>query len=104
MLTLVQIQSSATSASDSALLVADYLAFDKRRTSRRQYQKAFGGMAIIVMVGALLGQVAIHEAEIVSAGLLLPVVALAVLEAISRSRLMRRLNRVRRELQSGRQS
>ena len=48
MLTLVQIQRSATSSVEAASLVADYLAFDKRRTSRRQYQKAFGGMAIIV--------------------------------------------------------
>ena len=64
-------QRSATSSADASSLVADYVAFDKRRTSRRQYQKAFGGMAIIVLLGALFGRVAMAEAAIVVALLML---------------------------------
>jgi len=46
MRTLVQIKNAQSSSVEAASLVADYLAFDKRRTERRQYQKAFGGMGI----------------------------------------------------------
>jgi hypothetical protein len=104
MLTLVQVQRSATSSADSASLVADYMAFDKRRTSRRQYQKAFGGMAIIVLLGALFGRVAMEEAEIVGALLMLPVLALAVVEVIHWRRLTRRLDRVRADVKTVRKS
>jgi hypothetical protein len=104
MLTLVEIQRSATSSAEAASLVADYLSFDKRRTSRRQYQKAFGGMAIVVLAGAVFGRVAAGEAELVSAVLLLPVLALAIVEALHWRRLIRHLGRVRAESQSIRKS
>jgi uncharacterized membrane protein len=104
MFTLVQIPRSATSSVQTASLVADYVAFDKRRTSRRQYQKAFGGMALIVALGALFGRVDVQEAEIVGALLVLPVLALAVFEAVHWRRLARRLDRARAEVQTVRKS
>ena len=100
MLTLVQISNMKVPSGDVAALVADYLAFDKRRTSRRQYLKAFGGMAVVVVIGALLGRVPIREAEVVSGLLLLPPLVLAAVELFSWHRLTRRLDRVRAELRS----
>lgn len=95
MLTLVQIPPSSTSAADSASLMADYLSFDRRRTVRRQYMKAFGGMAIVVLLGALFNRVPMDEAEIVIGLLATPPLVLAALEAVQRHRLVRRLDRLR---------
>ena len=104
MLTLVQIPRPATSSARTASLVAEYVAFDKRRTSRRQYQKAFGGMAIVVLLGALFGRVAMVEAAVVGALLLAPVLTLAIIEVIHWRRLVRRLDRVRLDVQTIRKS
>ena len=94
MLTLIDVrrESHAASAADSASLAADYVAFDRRRTARRQYVKAFGGMAIVVLLGALFDRVPADQAWIV-AGLLsiLPVTLLAM-EIVQRHRLLLRLN------------
>jgi hypothetical protein len=99
-LTLVQIQRSATSSADAATLVADYLAFDRRRTSRRHYMKAFGGMAVVVLLGAAFGRVPVGESELVAGLLLLPPLVLGTSEAISWRRLVRRLDQVRTEVQT----
>ena len=104
MFTLVQIPRSTTSSADTASLVADYVSFDRRRASRRQYQKAFGGMAIIVALGALAGRVAIGEAEVVVGLLVVPVLALTVAEVIHWRQLVRRLDRVRADAQIVRKS
>ena len=85
-------------------LAHDYLAFDRRRIARRQYLKAFGAMAVIVMLGAAIGRVVLREAEIVASLLLLPPLALSAIEAVQRYRLMRRLNHLRAEVQSVRKS
>ena len=104
MLTLVRVQPSARSSADAAGLVSDYLAFDRRRTARRQYMKAFGGMALIVVVGAVFGRVPVGEALIVAGLLILPPVVLAAIELIQWRRLARRLNNVRGEVHSVRKS
>ena len=79
MLTLVQIRHVATSSAETASLVADYLAFDRRRTARRQYMKAFGGMAVIVLLGARVWpRRRSARREIVAGLLMLPPLALAV--------------------------
>lgn len=104
MLTLVQIQSSTRSSVETASLVADYLAFDRQRTSRRQYMKAFGGMAILVLLGAAFGRVAAGEAAVVATLLALPPLMLAIVEGIRWYRLVRRLNKVRAEVQEVRKS
>jgi hypothetical protein len=99
MLTLVQIGNAHVPSEEAARLVADYLKFDRRRTERRQYLKAFGGMAALVLLGALFGRVALVEAEIV-AGLLLSLpLMLAIIEAIQWYGLMRRLRRLRASVQ-----
>ena len=100
MLTLVQARNRASSSSEAASLVADYVAFDKRRTARRQYQKAFGGIAIVVLLGALFGRVPADEAAVVGGLLIVPPLILAILELIHWRRLMRRLDRVRAEVRS----
>jgi len=104
MFTLVQIPRSPTSSADTSSLVADYVAFDQRRTSRRQYQKAFGGMAIVVLLGALFGYVAMAEAGVVIALLMAPVLTLAIIEGVQWRRLARHLDRVRAEVQTIRKS
>jgi hypothetical protein len=102
MFTLVHISSSPKSSRETASLLADYLAFDRQRTSRRQYAKAFGGMALIVILGAVFGRVEWREAQIVGTILLLPPAALVAIEWVHRGRLTRRLDRVRAELQDRR--
>jgi hypothetical protein len=81
-------------------LTSEYAAFERRRTSRRQYQKAFGGLAMIVLAGAVLGQVPVNEAEIVAGLLAAPPLVLAALEVIQWHRLVRHRDRVRALVQS----
>ena len=95
MLTLVQVRRSCTSSADTTALVADYLAFDRRRTARRQYVKAFGGMALVVLLGAVFGRVPADQAWIVAGLLLLLPLALVIVEIVQRRRLVRRLNTIR---------
>ena len=83
-------------------LVQDYLAFDRRRAHRRQYMKAFGGMALLVLIGAAFHRVPGNEALSVAALLMAPVLWLAIVELIHWRRLVRRLHdaRTTRPLQS----
>ena len=104
MLTLVQIPSSPATSTQSAALMAAYLAFDRRRTSRRQYTKAFGGMAMVVLFGAAIGRVPIGEAWIVAGLLILPPLVLGTIEAVHWRRLMQRLDQVRGEVRAIRKS
>lgn len=104
MLTLVQIRSSNTSSTDAASLTADYLTFDRRRAERRQYVKAFGGMAVLVLIGAAFGRVPADEAWIVAGLLLVPPVILAALEVLQWRRLIRRLDATRGMVQTVRKS
>jgi KUP system potassium uptake protein len=76
-------------------LTADYLAFDRRRTTRRQYTKAFGGMAVLVLLGAAFGRVPGDEALIVAGLLVAPPLVLLALEVLRWRQLMHRLDRVR---------
>src|SRR5688500_14536548 len=104
MLALVQVRPSRTSCADTASLVADYLAFDRRRTARRQYVKAFGGMAIVVLLGAVFGRVPAGEAWIVAGLLLLLPSTLLTVEIVQRRRLVRRLHTIRVQVQTVRKS
>ena len=104
MFTLVQIPSSPKSSQQTASLVADYLAFDRQRTSRRQYVKAFGGMAILVLLGAAFGRVDTREAEIVTGLLLLPPAVLIAAEWFHWRGLVKRLDDARADVQTIRKS
>jgi hypothetical protein len=104
MFTLVEIGRSNESSADTASLVADYLAFDRRRTARRQYVKAFGGMAVVVLLGAMFGRVPADEAWIVAGLLSLSPVALLTVETVQRLRLVRRLDNLRVQVQGLRKS
>ena len=55
--------SSSGAVSETAALTRDYLAFERHRTTRRQYVKAFGGMAILVLLGAVFNRVPRDEAS-----------------------------------------
>ena len=103
MLTLVQNRALVPSSAETASLAADYRTFDRKRTSRRQYMKAFGGMAIIVLIGAAFGRVPADEAWIVAGLLSLTPLVLGIFEYIHWRRLIRRLRLVRTEVQSCRQ-
>jgi hypothetical protein len=85
-------------------LAADYVAFDRCRTARRQYVKAFGGMALVVLSGAVFGRVPVHEAWIVAGLLLLLPLTLLLIELVQRHRLFRRLNTIRAQSQEIRKS
>jgi len=104
MFTLVHLANSKTRPADAAALLADYLEFERQRTSRRQYLKAFGGLAIIILAGAALGRVPFGEAEIAAGVLIAPPAALLAAELIRWRRLVHRLDRVRAEAQSVRKS
>jgi hypothetical protein len=95
MIARVDIPRSKTSSSETATLIADYAAFDRLRTSGRQYMKAFGGMAIIVLLGGMAGRVPSGQSLIVAGLLALPPVMLAIGEAIRWRRLVRRLDDLR---------
>lgn len=94
MLALVDPQRSSTS-SEGAALSRDYLAFDRQRIIRRQYTKAFGGMALLVVLGAAFNRVPRGEALLVAALLSLLPLWLSMVEVIRRRRLVRRLDEVR---------
>jgi hypothetical protein len=104
MFTLVNIRSSNTSSFEAASLMSDYLAFDRQRTIRRQYLKAFGGMAILVLLGAAFNRVPRDEAAVVAALLVVPPLCLAVIEALRWRRLVRRLHDARVHAQAVRKS
>src|SRR5688572_13067022 len=104
MRTLVQVPRTGQSPANMASLTADYVAFDRCRTARRQYVKAFGGMALVVLIGAVFGRVPIHEAWIVAGLLLLLPSTLLVIEMVQRHRLSRRLNTIRAQSQAIRKS
>lgn len=102
--TVVPIDKSDRSSVKAAALAADYIAFDRRRTERRQYQKAFGGMSLIVVLGALFGRVPADQAVIVAGLLIVPPVVLAIVEVVHWRRLVRRLDHSRKEAQISRKS
>ncbi len=105
MLTLVQIQ------------IVQYLVRRNRLTGRglprvrpstnlaaRNIMKAFGGMAILVLLGGAFGRVPSSEARMVAGLLVLPPLLLAAIEAIRWHRLVRRLDQLRAEVQTVRKS
>lgn len=92
---LTLISDAHTSSNETASVVAEYLAFERRRVARRQYLKAFGGMAFLVGLGALVGRVPAGEAAIVSGLLLAPPALLTIVEVPRRRRLARHLDHVR---------
>ena len=94
MVDLADLQSSSPSC-DNAALSRDYLAFARHRTTRRQYMKAFGGLAVLVLLGAGFNRVPRHEALAVAGLLSLPPLWLFVVERIRWHRLVRRLHAVR---------
>lgn len=104
MLTLVQIPRSHRSSADTAGLIADYTAFDRQRVYRRQFTKAFAGMAILVLLGALFGRVPRGEALIAAALLATPPIVLGAIEAVRWHRLARRLDQLRGEVRTIRKS
>jgi hypothetical protein len=81
-------------------LNAEYAAFDRRRIMRRQYTKAFGGMAIIVLLGGGFNFVPFAEAQIAAGLLVTPLLCFAMLEAIAWRRLVRQLDRLRVQIRA----
>jgi KUP system potassium uptake protein len=77
------------------VVARDYSAFERLRATRRQYVKAFGGMAVIVLLGAAFNRVPGDEALIVAGLLSLPPLSLSILELVRWRRLVRRLNAAR---------
>ena len=104
MFTLVQIGRTDTSSAETASLVADYLAFDRRRTARRQCSKAFGGLALVVLLGAAFGRVPVDHAWIVIGLLSAVPFVLGIVELFQRHRLAGRLNGLRAQVQTVRKS
>lgn len=63
--------------------------------------KAFGGMAIVVLLGAAFNRVPADEAWIVAGLLAAPPLVLAVVEAITWRRLIHRLHLLKVEMSGG---
>jgi hypothetical protein len=104
MFTLIHIFPSITSARQTASLISDYLAFDRHRIARRQYMKAFGGMAVMVLLGAAGGSLPPNEALTVSGMLVTPLLVLGVIEMVQWRRLLSRLDEARAEMREVRKS
>src|SRR4051794_29881620 len=100
MLTLVRIPRSVGSAAATAALIADYTAFDRRRLQRRQYIKAFGGFAALVILGGVFRFVPRREALVAAGMLSAPPGALALVEALHWRRLVNRLEGIRASTQA----
>jgi KUP system potassium uptake protein len=95
MRTLADIRDAGSANRDTTALVNDYRVFERRRTTRRQYMKALGGMAALVLLGAAFKRVPVGEAFSVAGLLIAPPLWLAIAELICWRRLMRRLDEVR---------
>lgn len=78
----------------------EYAAFERLRTARRQYMTAFGGMAIVVILGALFNRVPRNEAVTVAGLLSVTPLWLWIVERFHWRRLVRRLDAERAELRA----
>lgn len=103
-LTVVRLAPQRRSSVDSAALLADYFAFDRQRLQRRQYGKAFSGLAVVTLLGGVAGKLPLGQADIAAALLLLPAVSLWAIEEYRWYRLLQRLDHVRAEVRDVRKS
>jgi lipopolysaccharide export LptBFGC system permease protein LptF len=99
MLTLVKIPRSHRSAAATAALIADYTAYDHQRSYRRQYIRAFGGIAVIVFFGAMFRFEPRREGLIAALLFALPPAILGAVEAYHWHRLTRRLKAIHADIQ-----
>lgn len=86
------VETKSTRPVETLAVNRDYAAFERLRTTRRQYTKAFGGMAMLVLLGAAFDRVPRHEALIVAGWLSLGPLGLFIVERVRWRRLVRRLD------------
>jgi hypothetical protein len=98
MLSFSSIPRPARSSSRNAALIADYVQFDQQRRYRRQYIKAFGGMTILVLAGAVFRFVPARQAEVAAGLFAIPPITLGIIEALGWRQLVRRLGGIRAEI------
>lgn len=89
---------------DAAALVADYAAFDRGRASRRQILTFLAGLALVILLGTAIGKLLPAESLIAEGVLVTPALGLVAADAVQRRHLVRRLDRVRADVQTVRKS
>jgi hypothetical protein len=95
MFTAITFHRVEAAAPGAAALISDYAAFDRRRSSRRPFIRAFVGFAVIIMLGGLAGRLPGREAEVAAGICLAPALALIGSEAWGSHRLESRLGELR---------
>ena len=76
-------------------LVADYLAFDRRRRQARPFLQAFAGFSLLALLGGAVGDVPRGESLEAATLFVLPVAAVLTAHAWRWSRLQHRLAALR---------
>ncbi len=104
MLTLVTFVPSARRSPQAASLLADYAVFERRRAARRPFLTMLLGLAVVILLGGVVGSLPTGQAEGAIGVCLAPAALLAVSEWIDRHRMLHRLDRARADVRSPRKS
>lgn len=94
MLTLVRVPARATSTDPS--LVADFVTYERRRAERKPWLAVCFGFAVLIALGAQIGDFPLGQAAVGAALCLLPLAGMLATDAVGRRRLLKRLDRVRK--------
>jgi len=103
MLTLVRVRPARRLAADP-LLAADFAMFQQRRAARAPVVKGCVGFALLIVLGGILGDFSRAQAAVGATLCLAPPAGLALIEEYRKTRLFRRLDRLRAEIQAVRKS
>ncbi len=103
MLTLVRVRPAIKVAADPSL-GADFALFQRRRAARAPVVRACVGFALVIVLGGLIGDFPRVQAAVGAAMCLAPPAGLAFMDACSKSRLFRRLDKLRIEVHGIRKS
>lgn len=103
MLTLVRVERPPRRVADDTL-GADVASLERQRQTRAPLMRASIGFAVVIVLGALLGDVPRAQAGVAAAVCLAPASGLAAAHAYRRRQLWRRLDRLRANLRGVRKS
>jgi hypothetical protein len=102
MLTLVRVRPARRVA--DPLLGADFAMFQQRRAARVPVVRGCVGFALLIVLGGVIGDFPRAQAAVGAALCLAPPVGLALIDEYSKTRLFRRLDKLRAEIQDIRKS
>jgi len=103
MLTLVRVRPAIKMAADPSL-GADFALFQQRRAARAPAVRWCVGFAFLIVLGGVIGDFPPVQAVVGAAMCLAPPAGLAIIDAYSKNRLFRRLDKLRVEVHGIRKS